>query len=73
MGSPSFGLRSPSKGNHQSPRLNSIAVDNNSLSSKVMHSLCMTFFSPEQGKIVPILWINKGERREKFEKMTIFF
>lgn len=68
MGSPSFGLRSPSKENHQSPQLNSIAVDNNSLSSKVMHSLCMTFFFPEQGKIVPTLWINKGKRRENWRK-----
>ena len=59
---------SPSKGKLQPSRLNSIAVDNNSLSSKVMHSLCMTFFFPEQGKIVPTLWINKGKRRENWRK-----
>lgn len=30
------------------------------------------FSFPNRRKIVPILWINKGERREKLEKMTIF-
>lgn len=68
MGSPSFGLRSPFQGEPPVSQLNSIAVDNNSLSSKVMHSLCMTFFFPEQGKIVPTLWINKGKRRENWRK-----
>ena len=41
---PSFSLQ----GEPPVPQLNSIAVDNNSLSSKVMHSLCMTFFFPNE-------------------------
>ena len=68
MGSPSFGIRSPSKGNHQSPTERAYKRIAPKRFPKVMHSLCMTFFFPEQGKIVPTLWINKGKRRENWRK-----
>ena len=72
MGSPSFGLRSPSKGNHQSPDCTGIQTNSTQTIPKSHAQPVHDFFLSRAGKNCPHPVDKQGQKKRKLEKMTIF-